>query len=66
MKKYNYIDKYCGNNSVPPAGKDMTFSHDPRKGRDKKEPKRWSIFFHKNDNKEYMNVNVSLVKFTTN
>ncbi|KAH0636561.1 hypothetical protein KY289_036476 [Solanum tuberosum] len=47
------------------AGKDMTFVHDPRKGRDKQEPKRWRKFVPKNDNKESMNVNVSPVKFTT-
>uniref|UniRef100_M0ZYK5 Retrotransposon gag protein n=1 Tax=Solanum tuberosum TaxID=4113 RepID=M0ZYK5_SOLTU len=43
----------------------MTLVHDPRKGRDKQEPKRWSKFLPKNDNKESMNVNVSLINFTT-
>ncbi|KAH0707692.1 hypothetical protein KY285_010577 [Solanum tuberosum] len=51
--------------SMSSAGKDMAFVHDPRKGRDKQEPKRWSKFVPKNDNKESMNVNVSPVKFTT-
>ena len=48
------------------AGKDMTIVHDPCKERDKQEPKRWSKFLHRNDNKESMSVNVSPVKFTTN
>ncbi|KAH0684682.1 hypothetical protein KY289_022434 [Solanum tuberosum] len=52
--------------SMSSAGKDMTFVHDPRKGRDKKEPKKWSKFVPRNDNKESMNVNVSPAKFTTN
>ena len=47
------------------AGKDMTFVHDPYKGRDRQEPKRWIKFVPKNDNKESMNVNVSPMKFTT-
>ncbi|XP_015168952.1 uncharacterized protein [Solanum tuberosum] len=42
----------------------MTIVHDPRKEKDKQEPKRWSKFVPKNDNKESMNVNVSPVKFT--
>ncbi|XP_049397362.1 uncharacterized protein LOC125861536 [Solanum stenotomum] len=51
--------------SMSSAGKDMMFVHDPRKGRDKQEHKRWSKFVPKNDNKESMNVNVSPVKFIT-
>ncbi|KAH0665903.1 hypothetical protein KY285_027109 [Solanum tuberosum] len=43
--------------SMSSVEKDMAFVHDPRKGRDKHEPKRWSKFVPKNDNKESMNVN---------
>uniref|UniRef100_M1DZ82 Uncharacterized protein n=1 Tax=Solanum tuberosum TaxID=4113 RepID=M1DZ82_SOLTU len=49
--------------SMSYAGKDMTFVHDPRKGRDKTEPKRLNKFVSMNGNKESINVNVSLVKF---
>ncbi|KAK4706947.1 hypothetical protein R3W88_033508 [Solanum pinnatisectum] len=52
--------------SMSSAGKDMTFVHDHRKGRDKQEAKRWSKFVPRNDNKESMNVNVSPAKFTMN
>ncbi|KAH0746101.1 hypothetical protein KY285_007758 [Solanum tuberosum] len=52
--------------SMSSAGKDMTFLYDPRKGRHKQEPKRWSNFFPINGNKESMNINVSPTKFTTN
>ena len=52
--------------SMSSAGKDMTIVHDPRKGRDKQEPMRWSKFLPRNDNKESMSVNVSPSKFTTN
>ena len=48
------------------AGKDMTIVHDPCKERDKQEPKRWSKFLPRNDNKESMSVNVSPAKFTMN
>ena len=48
------------------ARKDMTIVHDPSNGRDKQEPKRWSMFLPKNDNKKSMSVNVSPTKFTTN
>ena len=33
--------------SMSSAGKDMTIVHDPRKRRDKQEPKRWSKFLPK-------------------
>ena len=52
--------------SMSSAGKDMTIVHDPRKGRDKQEPNRWSKFLSRNDNKELMSVNVSPTKFTMN
>ena len=52
--------------SMSSAGKDMTIVHDPRKGKDKQEPNRWSKFLPRNDNKESMSVNVSPAKFTTN
>ncbi|KAK4717786.1 hypothetical protein R3W88_016124 [Solanum pinnatisectum] len=52
--------------SMSSARKDMTFVHDPRKGRDKQESKRWSKFVPKNDNKELMNLNVSPVNVRTN
>ena len=52
--------------SMSSAKKDMTIVHDHHKGRDKQEPKRWSKFLPKNDNKESMSVNVSPAKFTTN
>ena len=51
--------------SMSSTGKDMTIVHDPRKGRDKQEPKRWSKFVPRNDNKESMSVNMSPSKFTT-
>ena len=50
--------------SMTSAGKDMTIVHDPRKGRDKQEPKRWSKFLPRNDNKESMSVNVLPANFT--
>ncbi|KAK4731512.1 hypothetical protein R3W88_024500 [Solanum pinnatisectum] len=52
--------------SMSSAAKDMTFVHNPHEVRDKQEPKRWSKFVPRNDNKESMSVNVSPVKFTTN
>ncbi|KAH0773265.1 hypothetical protein KY290_010402 [Solanum tuberosum] len=51
--------------SMSSAGKDMTYVRDPRKGSDKQEPKRWSKFVPRNDNKESMNVNASPAKITT-
>lgn len=42
----------------------MNFIYDPHKGRDKQEPKRWRKFLPNNNNKEFMNINVSPVNFT--
>ncbi|KAH0685549.1 hypothetical protein KY284_016102 [Solanum tuberosum] len=52
--------------SMSSTVKYMMFVHDPHKGREKRIPKRWSKFVPRNNNKESMSVNVSLVKFTTN
>ena len=37
--------------SMSSAGKRGAPIHDPRRGKDKKEPKRWGKFVPKNDNK---------------
>lgn len=41
----------------------MNFVHDPRKGRQNQDPKRWIKFVPRKDNKEFRNVNVSPAKF---
>ncbi|XP_059316492.1 uncharacterized protein LOC132067311 [Lycium ferocissimum] len=51
--------------SMSSTGNEVMPVYDPCKGKDKQEPKKWSKFVPKSNNKESMNVNASPVKFTT-